>query len=142
MTSIAHALFGDTLEGQRVELGAPGPVRLVELWATWCAPCAPATAAARPVLARHPRVVAYSLALDDRDAVARHVVANPALGSVLVYPGGASAASRRGLNQLPMFVAIDTRGRVAGTIVGLRPGLAAALDRLLGQAEGRAGRVE
>jgi hypothetical protein len=138
----AGALFGDTLDGHRIDLGGPGPVRLVELWATWCAPCGPAAEIARPVLRRHPGVTAYSLALDERAAVARHLASEPMLGTVLVYPGGIGAATKRGIRDLPMFVAIDAHGRVAGTIVGLRPGLAATLDRLLNQAQGRSGRVD
>ncbi len=138
----AGALVGETLAGDRVDLAGPGPVRLVELWATWCVPCGPAAEIARPVLQRHPDVAAYSLAVDEPAAVAAYVTSRPMLGTVLLYPGGAAAATRRGLNEFPMFIALDAHGRVAGTVVGFRPGLGAALDRLLNHAEGRSGRVD
>ena len=134
------AFPAETLAGERVEIGGPGPVRLVELGATWCEPCGPATERARPVLARHPRVVAYAIALDtDRQAVARHLAATAPLGIPLLYRGGAAGAKRRGFDQVPTFVALDARGRVAGSVTGLGAGLAPALDRLLSQAEGRPG---
>ena len=129
------------MAGETLEIGGPGPVRLVELWATWCDPCGPASERARSVLARHPQVVAYAVALDsDRGAVVRHLASSPGLGTPLLYPGGASAAARRGLDRVPMFVALDVHGNVAGTVTGLSPGLGPALDRILNQAEGRAGR--
>lgn len=131
----------ETLEGERFEIGGPGPVRLVELWATWCEPCGPATGRAREVLARHPGVVAYALALDDdRAAVERHVAAFPPLGGrALLYVGGAGAAARAGLPEIPTFLALDARGRVVGSVTGLTPGLGPALHRLLRRAEGRLG---
>jgi len=134
-------LVAETMAGETVEIGGPGPVRLVELWATWCVPCGPAAERARSVLARHPQVVAYAVALDsDRGAVLRHLASVPGVGTPLLYPGGASAAARRGLDRVPMFVALDARGKVAGTVTGLSSNLGPALERLLSQAEGRAGR--
>jgi hypothetical protein len=38
-----------------------------------------------------------------------------------------------------MFVALDARGQVVGTLVGDAPGLGPALDRLLRNAEGAVG---
>jgi hypothetical protein len=130
----------ETLEGKRVDIGGPGPVRLVELWATWCGPCGPAAERARAALARHPQVVAYAVSVDeDREAVARSVAEAPPPGTALVLPGGPAAARRRGVSQIPTFVAIDNRGRVAGAVAGYSPGLESALDRILRQAEGRVG---
>ena len=136
-------LAAETLAGERVEIGGPGPVRLVEVWATWCEPCALAAARARPVLARHPRVIAYAVALDvDREAVARYVAMTPPPGAPLVLLGGHAAAARRGLDSVPTFIALDARGRVTGAITGLSPGLGPALDRLLRHAEGAVGERE
>ena len=134
------ALVVETLDGERRALGGPGPVRLVEVWATWCVPCAPAGERARGVLARHPSVVAYAVALDaDREAVRRRLATDPPPGEPFLYPGGAGAAMRRGLGTVPMFIALDARGRVVGTLVGDAPGLGPALDRLLREAMGEAG---
>ncbi len=135
-------LVAETLAGERVEIGGPGPVRLVEVWATWCEPCAPASERARTVLAHHPRVLAYAVALDvDREAVARSVAATPPPGAPLVL-GHHAAAARRGLDRVPTFIAIDARGRVTGAITGLSPGLGPALDRLLRHAEEAVGERE
>src|SRR5919198_2859021 len=83
-----NRLAATDLHGAPVAIGGPGPVRLVELWATWCEPCERAAAAARPVLARHPRVTAYAIAVDsDRASIAQH--AARAVGDILVVQGGA-----------------------------------------------------
>jgi thiol-disulfide isomerase/thioredoxin len=134
------ALAAARLDGTPVALRGPGPPRLVELWATWCEPCAHAAAAARPVLARHPRVRVYAVSVDDdRAAVASHPFA---LGEVLVAAGGAAGAARAGFDRLPTFVALDAHGRVVGTVTGAAPNLAAALDRMLRHAEGGVGERE
>lgn len=131
------------LDGGPVVVGGPGPPRLVEVWATWCAPCGPAAERARAVLARHPGVAAYSVSVDeDRAALAQRLAEAPPPGTPLVYPGGSSAAARRGLRELPTFLALDARGRLVGTVSGLSPGLGPALERMLRHAEGQAGGVE
>ncbi|MFL5271791.1 MAG: TlpA family protein disulfide reductase [Anaeromyxobacteraceae bacterium] len=134
------ALAAARLDGTPVALRGPGSPRLVELWATWCEPCAHAAAAARPVLARHPRVHVYAVSVDDdRAAVASHPFA---LGEVLVAAGGAAGAARAGFDRLPTFIALDAHGRVVGTVTGAAPNLAAALDRMLRHAEGGVGERE
>ncbi len=136
-------LAAETLAGERVEIGGPGPVRLVEVWATWCGPCALAAARARTVLARHPRVLAYAVALDvDREAVSRYVAMTPPPGVPLVLLEDHAAVARRGLDRVPTFVTLDARGRATGAITGLSPGLGPALDRLLRHAEGAVGERE
>lgn len=131
------------MDGERVVVGGPGPPRLVELWATWCAPCGPAAERARAVLARHPRVAAYSVSVDeDRAALERRLAELPPPGRPLVYPGGPAAAARRGLRDFPTFLAIDARGRLVGVVTGLSPGLGPRLDRMLRHAEGLVGAGE
>ncbi len=140
LSPLAGDLPVETLAGAPRHLGGPGPVRVVELWATWCEPCAAAAARAAPVLARHPRVVAYAVALDpDRDAVARHLVASPPLGEPLLLRGGPSAAARRGHDQIPAFFVLDARGREVGSVTGSTPNLGPRLERLLRLAEGDRG---
>jgi hypothetical protein len=131
------ALSVETLGGTAIPLRGPGPPRLVELWATWCEPCGRAAAAARPVLARHPHVRAYAVAVDDDRAAVESY--RSAVGEVLVLRGGAAGAARAGFDQLPTFVALDAHGRVVGSVTGARPNLAAALDRMLRHAEGGVG---
>jgi hypothetical protein len=135
-------LVAETLAGQRLVVGGPGPVRLVELWATWCTPCGPAAERARAVLARHPGVLAYAVSIDeDRAELTRLLSAAPP-GTALILPGGPTAAARAGIPQVPTFLALDTRGRLVGVVVGLSPGLGPALERLLLLAEGKAGQPE
>ena len=131
------SVAAETLDGTAVALRGSGPPRLVELWATWCEPCVRAADAARPVLARHPRVLAYALLVDgDCSAVAGR---GSAIGEVLVLPGGVVAAARAGIDRFPTFVALDGHGRVVGAVSGATPNLAAALDRMLRHAEGGVG---
>ncbi|WP_176064197.1 TlpA family protein disulfide reductase [Anaeromyxobacter diazotrophicus] len=132
-----------TLDGERVVVGGPGPPRLVEVWATWCAPCGPAAERARAVLARHPRVAAYAVSVDeDRAALEQRLAERPPPGRPLVLPGGPAAAARRGLRDFPTFLALDARGRLVGVEVGLSPGLGPRLDRMLRHAEGLVGEGE
>lgn len=136
-------LVAETLAGQRLVVGGPGPVRLVELWATWCTPCGPAAERARAVLARHPGVLAYAVSIDeDRAELTRLLRAAPPPGTALILLGGPTAAARAGIPQVPTFLALDTRGRLVGVVVGLSPGLGPALERLLRLAEGKAGQPE
>jgi thiol-disulfide isomerase/thioredoxin len=131
-------LQAETLDGAPFTVGGGGPVRLVELWATWCAPCGPAADRARAVLARHPRVVAYGISVDgDRAALLQRLRDDPPPGTPLVLPGGSAAAARAGMTELPTFLVLDARGRVAGVVVGLTPSLGAELTRLIRRAEGR-----
>ena len=127
-----------TLEGEPFTVGGPGPLRLVELWATWCAPCGPASEEARAALTRHPRVRLQAVSLDgSAEVVRRAVAASPRHGRQLLLRGGPAAAERLGLGRLPAFVMLDRRGRVVGSVSGLSADLAPALERMLRQAEGR-----
>jgi len=136
-------LLAETLVGERFVVGGPGPVRLVELWATWCTPCGPAAERARTVLARHPNVVAYAVSIDqDRAELTRRLGEAAPPGTALVLTGGPTAAARAGIPQVPTFLALDARGRLVGTVVGLSPELGPALEKLLRRAEGRMGDPE
>ncbi len=125
-------LPAETLDGRPYPLSGPGAVRLVDVWASWCAPCAEAAPRVRRVLARHPGVVGLSLSVDDDPAaLRRHLERHGVPGLPLRCPGGFPAAARRGLDAIPLFVVLDGRGRLAGEVRGLTPRLEAELDRLV-----------
>lgn len=129
-----------TLDGRPYPLSGPGPVRLVDVWASWCAPCVAAAPRVARVLARHPDVLGLSLSVDDDPAeLRRHLEAHRVPGLVLHCPGGFAAASRRGIDDLPLFLVLDSRGRPAGLVRGLSPRLEPELERMLRLAKGEVG---
>jgi thiol-disulfide isomerase/thioredoxin len=133
-------LPAETLDGRPYPLGGPGPVRLVDVWASWCAPCVAAAPRVARVLARHPEVVGLSLSVDDDpEALRRHLETHGVPGLALRSTGGFAAASRRGVSDLPLFLVLDSRGRLAGAMRGLSPQLEPALERMIRLAKGEVG---
>jgi thiol-disulfide isomerase/thioredoxin len=133
-------LTAATLAGERVDLGGPGPVRLVEVFATWCAPCRAAAPVVRAVLARHPEVAGWSLSIDDDlEALAAEAARAPPPGRLVVHAGGLAGAARRGLDRVPLFLVLDARGRVVAEVMGYSPGLGARLERAIRNAQGTSG---
>ncbi len=133
-------LPAETLDGVPYALSGPGPVRLVDVWASWCAPCVAAAPRVARVLARHPEVVGLSLSVDDEEADLRlHLERHAVPGLVLRCRGGFAAASRRGVNDLPLFLVLDSRGRLAGMVRGLSPRLEPELERMVRLAKGEVG---
>jgi thiol-disulfide isomerase/thioredoxin len=133
-------LAAATLAGEPVDLGGPGPVRLVEVFATWCAPCRAAAPAVRAVLARHPEVAGWSLSIDDDlEALATEAARAPPPGRLVVHAGGLAGAARRGLDRIPLFLVLDARGRLVAEVMGYSPGLGARLERAIRDAQGATG---
>jgi thiol-disulfide isomerase/thioredoxin len=66
----AFFLPAETLDGRPVDLSGPGPIRLIDVWATWCGPCREATPKVQAVLGRHPEVRGVLLSIDDDPALA------------------------------------------------------------------------
>ncbi len=129
-----------TLDGRSYPLSGPGPVRLVDVWASWCAPCVSAAPQVARVLARHPDVLGLSLSVDDDPAaLRRHLETHRVPGLVLHCRGGFPAASRRGIDDLPLFLVLDPRGRLAGMVRGFSPGLGPELERMVRLAKGEVG---
>lgn len=89
------------------------------------------------VLERHPRVVGYSLSIDDDSALLlRWIEEHEVPGRPLVLKGGFSAAHRRGIDEIPFAFALDTNGRAIGSLTGLMPHSEALLERMVSAAEG------
>lgn len=133
-------LPAETLDGRPYALAGPGPVRLVDIWASWCTPCVAAAPRVARVLARHPDVLGLSLSVDDDEAeLRRHLETHGVPGLVLRCRGGFAAASRRGVNDLPLFLVLDTRGRLAGVVRGFSARLEPELERMVRLAKGDVG---
>jgi thiol-disulfide isomerase/thioredoxin len=133
-------LPAETLDGRPYALAGPGPVRLVDVWASWCTPCVAAAPRVARVLARHPEVLGLSLSVDDDEAeLRRHLERHGVPGLVLHCRGGFAAASRRGVSDLPLFLVLDSRGRLAGMVRGLSARLEPELERMVRLAKGEVG---
>ena len=131
-------IHAETLDGQPAIVGGPGPVRLVDVWATWCGPCRNAGPRAARVVAERPGVQEIALSVDDDvSALRQFVAANAVAGEVVHYSGGYRAARRDGLHAIPLFVILDKQGRVVSHITGARGDLerqlADALDVVLAE---------
>jgi thiol-disulfide isomerase/thioredoxin len=125
--------------GESFRLDGPGPVRLVEVWATWCEPCLKAAPKVKRVLDRHPRVAGFSLSIDDDPAVFRGWLGEHEVpGKPLHLTGGFAMAHRRGIDRIPFAFVLDTRGRLVGSLTGLTPNYEALLERMVRTAEGAA----
>lgn len=111
-------------DGSETTLAArPGRLRLVNFWATWCAPCVeemPLLAALRARQAPGGLEV-IGIALDDSAAV-REFVAELAIDYPILLdtPGRGDTSVRYGDTQgvLPYTVLVDARGRIAAVRAG------------------------
>ena len=117
---------GTTIEARRVSLSDySGKVVVVNVWGSWCAPCraeAPMLAAAARDLAAHGVVF---LGIDSRDpskAAAQAFVRRFDVPYPSIYDQeGRTLLSFRGTltpNSVPSTVVIDTKGRVAASVLG------------------------
>jgi thiol-disulfide isomerase/thioredoxin len=133
----AFALPAQTLEGEPVELGGPGKIRLIDVWATWCAPCREVSPQVEAVLLRHPEVRGIFLSIDDVPEQARAYAARHFFpGEWLYLPGGGAGAQAAGITAIPLVVVLDAQGRVVDAFHLIEE---ARLERALAAARGRAG---
>jgi thiol-disulfide isomerase/thioredoxin len=135
--------------GQQVELAAPdlrgqehrvagsaGPVRVVDLWATWCEPCREQFPVLAALVEAHPGagLAVYAVSVDeDRAQLEAYLEATPLPFTVLWDKGGSRTAERIGVERLPTTLVVDRAGRVRFVHRGWRPGEAALLGREVSQ---------
>jgi thiol-disulfide isomerase/thioredoxin len=137
--AIGHplALQAESLDGATVAIDGPGPVRIIDVWASWCAPCLEAAPRLHALLARHPEVAAISLSVDDDVAELRHFLAEHEVpGKPLHYRGGLAGANQVGIHRIPLFIVVDERGQVIGVAEGSRS-FAGQVEQMVSQLAGR-----
>ena len=122
-TLVASPLVGKPLElaapelgGREVRLGdAPGTVRVVDFWATWCEPCLQQLPALDRLLRAHQAdgLRVYAVSVDeDRAQVEAFLAAEPLGLTVLWDKGGARHTERLDVQRLPTTLVVDRAGRV------------------------------
>jgi len=104
------------LAGRDVDVGADaGKVRVVDFWATWCAPCReelPALAALEKDLGSRGLAV-YAVSFDeDGGAIAPFLASSGPAPRVLWDRGGTRSVAACGVERLPTTLVVDRRGRI------------------------------
>ena len=134
-------ISGETLHGKQVsltDLGNGKPV-VVNVWASWCAPCRAEednlAAAAKElgsavsflgINVRDPGSKDKSLAYERRFKVAYPSIYDPSGRSLLGFPGGLTPYT------IPSTLVIDSKGRVAASILGEIPSTQTLVDLVKG----------
>lgn len=130
-------ISGETLQGKQVSLRTLGDGRpvVVNVWASWCAPCRAEegrlAAAAKQlgsdvaflgINVRDPGSKARSLAYERRFKVSYPSIYDPSGRSLLGFPGGLTPYT------IPSTLVIDSKGRVAASILGEIPSTQTLVD--------------
>ena len=135
------AVVAGTGAGGTVPLGGAGPVRLVNVWATWCTSCREEMADLDSLYRRyHDRglaVVAVSVDQGSPDKVRRYAASQQLAMAVAHDPGG-TVQGLFGVVGVPETYLIDRTGQVvwklAGNVHGAVPAARAASEQALGSA--------
>jgi peroxiredoxin len=127
--------------GETVPLGGAGPVRLVNVWATWCTSCREEMADLDTLYRRYRdrglTVVAVSVDQGSPDKVRRYAASQQLAMGVAHDPAG-TIQGLFGVVGVPETYLIDRTGQVvwklAGNVHGAVPAARAAIERALGSA--------
>jgi thiol-disulfide isomerase/thioredoxin len=109
------------LDGAEVRLGGAGPVRVVDLFASWCEPCRAQLPALGRLAEAHAAagltVVAVSFD-EDRAALDRFLAEVPSAVPVLWDPGGARVGPPLQIQRLPTTLVVDRAGVIRHVHLG------------------------
>lgn len=121
------------VDGQPHTLSGPGPVRLINYWASWCGPCREEMPVLQAFSAEQGAdgVQVVGIALDSPDEARAFLADVPVTFTLLVEtPGPGDSSVRLGNTRgvLPFTVLVDKRGRLLKTHWGAFPDVAAVRD--------------
>jgi cytochrome c biogenesis protein CcmG/thiol:disulfide interchange protein DsbE len=106
-------LSAPDLQGREVDVAAErGKVRVVDFWATWCAPCAESL----PLLDAYARelgprgLAVYGVTIDEDLAQVRDFLERMPLGFPILWDRGAVRVQRYDVKLMPIMLIVDRRG--------------------------------
>jgi thiol-disulfide isomerase/thioredoxin len=109
------------LDGEAVQLGGPGEVRVIDLFASWCEPCRAQLPALGRLAEAHAgggvAVVAVSFD-EDRAALDRFLADVPVAVPVLWDRGGATIGPALRIQRLPTTLVVDRSGVIRHVHLG------------------------
>ncbi len=126
----------DARTGQAVNLRAEARLRPVvfSFWATWCGPCKQELPHLQRVSERYKgRVAFYGVDSDDTPAAINAFARRNGLTFPLLADVRHQAATRYGIQSIPLLVVVDTQGNIRAVVNGYDPSenLEASLPKLL-----------
>lgn len=124
-----------TVDGRTLKLSdSAGRVRLLDFWATWCAPCRDEIPLLNQLQDDYADAGFEILAITDEDAgVVREFVDEHGV-RYTNFVGGEEVSERYGVLGLPTAFLVDSEGRIVDSFLGPKPrkALTAKIEGLLG----------
>ena len=109
----APAFHRDTLDGNRIDVAAPGRVVVVKFVAKYCEPCVRTLPAIESLHERRPEILIVAISEDEKEGEARELVARHKLTFPVVHDVQQVLAARYRVHDLPVTYVLDGHGNVA-----------------------------
>jgi thiol-disulfide isomerase/thioredoxin len=114
-----RALSGETLSGERFDLGASsGGATVLNFFASWCPPCNQEAPELVAFAQAHPDVAVVGIATNDRRDDAVDFVDKYGVRFPVVFDGDGSLGGQWAIEYLPTTLFLDADGREVARIVG------------------------